>query len=628
MAKLNISFNGADYLIDESDLIATISVLQSHFSTVMNGSGETITLNGTSYNVDATKLSVAKNDFVSHLGTIAGNGSKVKVNGVEYPVDTAKVSDATAELHAVLGGMISGGGEEEDTIAAGLYETGSNYATLLTSWEDLLANGTVHVEDGVVYTNLDTNEWENASSDALAGDLMLPHDGTITALGDLAWDDTIYNEEYDEYGAYTGNAAFGYCCNLTDIVIPDSVTTIGESAFEGCESLHSINIPAGIATISDYAFSSCGITSIEIPDSVTTIDCVFCGCYNLTSITIPDSVTSIGEAFYECTSLTTIIFKGTIAQWNDIVKDEGWNYNAPISCIQCSDGTIQYTAPGLYQTGSNYTVLLKSWADLLAEGTVHVEDGVVYTNSVAGTSGNASASVLAGDLMLPNDGSITALGDNAFSYCFGLTNIEIPDSITSIGSGAFEGCESLVTTSYDNAVYLGNSNNPYIVLYGAVDGTVTACEINENTKYIHSQAFDNCRNLVSVTFGENSQLTSIGEHAFGNCYALTSIEIPASVTTIYSNAFFCSGELSVTFGANSQLTAIGEWAFYRSSISSIEIPASVKTIGKQAFDDCHSLANITFKGTMSQWDAIFKGGWWNEDVPATTVQCSDGTVTI
>lgn len=108
----NIIFNNKNYSVDNSFLSSHLAELKSHLSTVMSGSGATIKLDGTTYNIDSTKLSTAKNDFVSHLGTIAGSGHKVIVGGVEYGIDSGKVAGAVSEIEAVLGGAISGGGGE------------------------------------------------------------------------------------------------------------------------------------------------------------------------------------------------------------------------------------------------------------------------------------------------------------------------------------------------------------------------------------------------------------------------------------------------------------------------------------------------------------------------------------
>ena len=119
--------------------------------------------------------------------------------------------------------------------------------------------------------------------------------------------------------------AFGWskfigCRSLTSLVIPDSVTNIGDYAFSGCRSLTDIVIPDSVTNIGDYAFWNCrSLTDIVIPDSVTNIgDYAFWNCRSLTDIVIPNSVTSIGEsAFYECSSLTEVVIPDSVTSIGD-----------------------------------------------------------------------------------------------------------------------------------------------------------------------------------------------------------------------------------------------------------------------------------------------------------------------
>ena len=115
-------------------------------------------------------------------------------------------------------------------------------------------------------------------------------------------------------------SAFSQCANLTTIIIPDSLTSIGSHAFEGC-----------------------GLTSITIPDGVTSIgDMAFAYCRDLTSITIPDSVTSIDDyIFSDCTALTYVTFEGTVVEWDTIKKGGGWNNRSSVMEVVCSDGTVR-----------------------------------------------------------------------------------------------------------------------------------------------------------------------------------------------------------------------------------------------------------------------------------------------
>ena len=139
-------------------------------------------------------------------------------------------------------------------------------------------------------------------------------------------------------------AFLGFGC-LTSVIIPDSVTTIERCAFYGCSGLTSITIGKGVIGIGDSAFMGCsGLTEIIIPDSVTIIDyCAFAGCDGLANITIGKGVMSIGGfAFSNRVGLKSIIYKGTIAEWENIKKGNNWNSNMPEDCIiHCADGDIK-----------------------------------------------------------------------------------------------------------------------------------------------------------------------------------------------------------------------------------------------------------------------------------------------
>ncbi len=209
---------------------------------------------------------------------------------------------------------------------------------------------------------------------------------------------------------------------------------------------------------------------------------------------------------------------------------------------------------------------------------------------------------------------VTSIDDWAFYDCDKLTSIKLPASVTSIGSEAFY-CPNLKDVYItDVAAWLNISFGDYSAhpnAYGtlhildAEGRQVTDLVIPDTVTTIRDYAFYNCDSLMSVTFGENSQLTSIGNKAFYGCSSLTSITIPSSVTSIGSYAFYnCDSLMSVTFGENSQLTSIGNEAFYGcNNLMSVTIPASVTSIGNSAFSSCGSLMSVTF-GENSQLMSI------------------------
>ena len=127
--------------------------------------------------------------------------------------------------------------------------------------------------------------------------------------------------------------AFMDCKSLTSVTIPSSVTSIDSDAFYGCTSLTSVTIPDGVTTIGGGAFMDCtSLTSVTIPDSVTTIGGgAFLNCTSLTNVTIPDSVKTIGNgAFKNCTLLKTVYYAGSKKDWKEIKIDNKDKGNKPL----------------------------------------------------------------------------------------------------------------------------------------------------------------------------------------------------------------------------------------------------------------------------------------------------------
>ena len=296
MAKIHICFNGEDYFIDEEVLAYAIASLEAALEKLSKQSepGATTGLSYTS-NRDGTC-------YVSGLGTCTDTNVVIPSTSPDGYRVTSIGNSAFYNCYGLTSVVIP------DSVTS-IGDDAFSYCTSLTSV--VIPDSVTSIGDDAFdcCTNLskvyitDLEAWCNISFSTSVSNPMYYG-------ADLYLNDELVTEiEIPDTISTIKSYAFYGCKSLTGVIIPDSVTSIGSSAFDGCSGLTSIEISDNVTSIGEHAFSACtSLTSVVIPDRVTSIGYYAFGyCTGLTEITIPDSVTSIGwSAFSNCTDLTSI----------------------------------------------------------------------------------------------------------------------------------------------------------------------------------------------------------------------------------------------------------------------------------------------------------------------------------
>jgi len=358
--------------------------------------------------------------------------------------------------------------------------------------------------------------------------------------------------------------AFKGCDNVTDVVIPDTIISIGDSAFEETRYYNkeenwdngvlyigkhlikaktslsgSYRIKEGTICLASSAFYECSsLMEVAIPNSVVSISSgAFWGCKSLKNVVIPDSVVSIGSwAFHYCDSLTDIVI--------------------PDSVVSISSGAF--------------------WGCKSLKNVV-----------------------------IPD--SVVSIGSWAFHYCDSLTDIVIPDSVVSLGGAVFDSCKNLTSVVIgDGATSIGGK-----AFYNC--SNLKTVKIGNSVKTIETEAFAQCYNLTSLEIG--SSVNFIGMEAFLYCNNLQDVYI--TDLAAWCNIQFRENPLSLAKNLylNGQLVSeliipktvkeISARAFRSyENLTSVVIPVDVLVIREDAFEYCKNLTSVYYEGTPEDWGKV------------------------
>jgi hypothetical protein len=446
-------------------------------------------------------------------------------------------------------------------------------------------------------------DWQYEVRPYLGGIVGATITGYTGSGGEVTFPNSINGVPVKQVGG--GAPVFGFSHNysVTNIIIPDNVTTIFAGAFCGCKGLTSIIIPSSVTSIGVHAFQESGLTTISISSGLNSIN---------------------GRAFFRCLGLTNIIVDPANPFYSAI---DGVLYDKyKTKVVACPANKIgSFAIPSSVTSIGEYAF---NWCTLLTDITI--------PNSVTTIEAHAFEACDLPSLTMPS--SLSSIGEFSFAGCRRLTNITIPSSVISIGFAAFEACNGLTSIYVDpaNSFYCAQDG----VLYDKYKTRIVSCLLNKTGPFsipnsvtsIGDYAFSGCNKLSSITIPSSvmsigssafsgcsltnitvpNSVTSIGDYAFSFCSNLSDLQIPNSVTTIGTAAFMFTALTDVT--VPDSVTSIADWLFHGcSKLTKIMIPKTIASIGFGAFYNCTGLTTVTISSSVTNIDS-----WAFKDCPALT----------
>ena len=390
----------------------------------------------------------------------------------------------------------------------------------------LVCNNDVNVQASETVTDVNDFKWYEDS------------DGTVTITGYTGTDETVVIPSEINGKKVTSIAPWGLeSKNFVNVILPDTMETIGEWAFEECKNLETINLPNSITDMGGFAFDSCkslksivlpnrlkvikrglflnceSLTLVEIPNTVESIElCAFLECKNLTNITIPNSVTNIGDGAFIIDQVNGI-YSTIHANPNSYARTYAEQNGIKFKCLNThswDNGTVTTKATAINDGAKVYTCTackIKKTQKISKLGLP--KKGKLITES-------KSKNIYKVTKSSAKNGTVEIVKVNKLK-----SNITIPNTVT------IDGLSYKVISISKNA-FKNNKKIKKII-------------IGKNIKSIGTNAFYGCKNLKNIIV-QSTQIKTIGKNTFKGIYPKAKIKVPKSKLKSYTKLFNKKGQ--------------------------------------------------------------------------------------
>ncbi len=344
--------------------------------------------------------------------------------------------------------------------------------------------------------------------------------------------------------------------SFEEIILPDTVTSIGDNAFQNCTKLTKITLPAGLTAIGKYAFAGCvNLKTVEFGQNsvLTSIgDNAFQNCTNLTAIVLPENVSGLGAHVFDgCTALASVQLPESLTAIGEYA-------------FMGSNLAQGFTIPENVASIGNFAFAQSNITAVTFEGNPQT----IGNNLFKGCASLAKV----------NFGPCTTIGESEFDSS-GLQTITIPETVLSVNQQAFMNCTALTSVTFEGTYEtLGD------YLFQGCSALQTV-KLPEGLTKIANYMFTDCTSLGTLAIPETVE--ELGSSCFMGCTALNGIELPADLTTVRGSVFKgCTG-----------LTG------------DLVLPDSVTSILASAFEDCSNLASIELSADVGRIQNSTFAGW-------------------